>query len=69
MADDGGEPRLGEELLDEGVTVRRIADVEDLDGVHGPAHGMDGPEDRPHSAAPDLADDVILSNPQHRGQL
>ena len=46
---------FGKELLCEGGAVRGICDIEDLDGVFGLPRVVDGLEDRPHSAAPDLA--------------
>ena len=46
---------FGKELLCEGGAVRGICDTEDFDGVFGMLRVVDGLEDRPHSAAPDLA--------------
>ena len=61
-----GELRFGKELLCEGGSVRGICDTEDFDGVFGMLRVVDGLEDSPHSAAPYLAYDVILSDLPHR---
>jgi len=61
-----GELCFGEELLCEDVAVCGICDIEDLDGVFGLPRVVDGLEDSPHSAAPYLAYDVILSDLPHR---
>ena len=55
VADYGGELRLCEELLREGVAGCGVRDVEYLYGVFGPARAVDGPEHRSHSAASDFA--------------
>ena len=66
MANYFGKLCFGKELLCEGGAVRGICDIEDLDGVFGLPRVVDGLEDRPHSAAPDLGYDGILSDLSHR---
>ena len=65
VADYCGELCFGKELLRESGAVRGICDIEDLDSVFGSPHAVDSPEDRPHSAASDLAYDVIFSDLPH----